>query len=99
MAIDATRPNLDEGATPERLEPADYPLYRTRKTCRLCKRDYVGLSLMPQYDDDPRFFGWCGRCPAPASPALGKWPEPHSGKTPKRFTKAAPARRDVWGED
>ena len=91
--IDPTRPNAQGGATPERLEPTDYPLYNTRKTCRVCRRNYKGMSQSPQYDDDPRLFGWCGNCALPVSAGLGQWPEPRHGRAAHSYRESAPVRQ------
>ena len=83
---DPNRPNLLKGATPERLEPQDYPLFHGRKHCRVCDKDYLGLSMSPQYDDDPPLYGWCG-CPMTVSPGLGPW------NTPKPKTHYSTSQR------
>lgn len=90
--IDPSRLNSLGGATPERLAPEDYPLYHTRKMCRVCGRNYRGLAMSPQYDDNPPLFGWCGTCALPISPGLGQWPERQRGGGASSYRHAAPVR-------
>jgi hypothetical protein len=93
--LDSTRPNLLGGATPERLTPEDYPLYNTRKSCRVCRKDYTGLSQSPQYDDDPRLYGWCG-CSIPENPAVGPWDTPKDPKPSYRHSQPPRAINDPY---
>ena len=89
--IDPDRPNMMGGASPEKLHEGDYPLYHTRKSCRVCSKPFNGLSMSPQYDDEPLLFGWCG-CQLQVSPGFGPWNTPKPPKTHYRDSK--PPRND-----
>jgi len=91
VAVDPERPNTLGGATPvDRMDPKDFPLYRAQKDCRFCGRSYLGLSLLPQYDDDtaPQ-YGWCG-CALKVTGGEGRWQR--HGLRPQ-LAGSAPTRR------
>lgn len=68
---DPMRPNEDGHATPIGADP-EYgydpsrpgvpPLYSVMKRCVTCATVYIGLSFMPQYDDDEVQNGYCAPC-------------------------------------
>ena len=93
--VDASRPNTMERATPRFpglngvSAEADYPLYWTYKTCKLCGKHFDGWSLMPQYDDGEMQYGWCG-CAKATSSGYGQWQSQRPGRP--KLAGSAPTR-------